>query len=142
MSTRSSISKVNADGTITSLYCHSDGYLSHNGKMLLSYYNNQEAVDALIALGDLSFIDQYVTPPAEVTHKFDDRCPGVTVAYGRDRGETGTDAQTHDTAGFIEHWRDAWIAYYYQWRDGKWYWGKDANSITNELTKEAIEKDE
>lgn len=40
MSTRSTIAYENADGTIKKVYCHYDGYLEHNGKILAEHYSN------------------------------------------------------------------------------------------------------
>ena len=90
MSTRSSIAVKRKDGTIESVYCHSDGYLEYNGIMLDKFYRNQEKINSLINLGDLSFLDRRVNPEPDVTHSFDfdKRQEGVTVAYGRDRNDT------------------------------------------------------
>ena len=38
MSTRSRIAIKQNDGTYKSIYCHSDGYLEHNGYILYNYY--------------------------------------------------------------------------------------------------------
>jgi len=54
MATRSTIALEFADGTIGQVYCHWDGYLAHNGKMLLEYYSNPFIMRDLIDLGDLS----------------------------------------------------------------------------------------
>lgn len=40
MSTRSHIGLLLEDGRIESIYCHNDGYLSHNGHILDSFYND------------------------------------------------------------------------------------------------------
>ena len=76
MSTRSMIAKQIAE----------DGYLSHNGALLLDCYNTPEKVDALLALGELSHLgkDMEAAP-----HEIADLkgMEGVTVAYCRDRGE-------------------------------------------------------
>lgn len=50
MGTRSLIAHQ-TDTCITSIYCHWDGYLSHNGKLLRYYYRYPERVAQLIALG-------------------------------------------------------------------------------------------
>jgi hypothetical protein len=72
MSTRSRIAIENQDGTVTSIYCHWDGYTSGVGKMLEKWYTTQAKVEALIELGDISSLDM---------------TPTSTVAYARDRGE-------------------------------------------------------
>jgi len=56
MATRSTIAIRNADNTVTAIYCHWDGYLSYNGKILFENYNTEEKVRELIALGDLSVL--------------------------------------------------------------------------------------
>lgn len=61
MSTNSSISMLNDDGTVTSIYCHWDGYLSYNGRILYDHYNDKEKVKQLIALGSLSSLREHVT---------------------------------------------------------------------------------
>lgn len=40
MGTRSSITVKMTDGSFKSVYCHFDGYLDHNGKMLAGHYNS------------------------------------------------------------------------------------------------------
>ena len=71
MSTRSSIAIKRKDGTIESVYCHSDGYLEYNGVMLNKFYKNPEKINSLINLGDLSFLDRQVNPDPDVVHSFD-----------------------------------------------------------------------
>jgi hypothetical protein len=72
MATRSTISIETSKG-IRSVYCHYDGYLSHNGKLLKENYNTEEKVNALIDLGDLSQLGESLES---------------TVAYHRDRKES------------------------------------------------------
>jgi len=97
---------VNEDGTVSSIYCHWDGYPEHHGKILVSHYTSREKVKALIDLGSISILAQEVEPPSIAydvdsgkgermlkrfgvmgAHSFDNPIPGVTVAYHRDRGE-------------------------------------------------------
>lgn len=56
MSTNSTISIQHKDGTIEQIYCHYDGYLSHNGKILLDFYTDRSKVEELIKLGGLSVL--------------------------------------------------------------------------------------
>lgn len=95
MSTRSFIAKQIGEDQYRTIYCHSDGYLEHNGKVLLAFYNTPEQVDELLALGDLSFLDERPNPDPSQVHSFNnnERQEGVTLAYGRDRGEQGTEAK-------------------------------------------------
>ena len=54
MATRSNIGILNEDGTVDYIYCHFDGYLQWNGRILNEHYDSEAAVRDLIALGDLS----------------------------------------------------------------------------------------
>ena len=54
MSTRSRIAIEKQDGTVESIYCHFDGYLSHNGEILQEHYSTKEKMEKLIELGDIS----------------------------------------------------------------------------------------
>ena len=100
MSTRSRIGLTRPNGSIISIYCHSDGYLEgpHGvGHTLLNHYQDRKKITALIKLGDISCLQEHVAPPVGVEHSYDhDKlAPNVTVAYMRDRGETGCGAQIH-----------------------------------------------
>lgn len=90
MSTRSTISLEFKDGTVKSIYCHSDGYLSHNGSILLSFYNDINKVKEMINLGSMSSLDKNISVPSNITHDFNNRVKGVCTFYGRDRGEKDT----------------------------------------------------
>ena len=57
MSTRSMIAIQDADGVCYTVYCHFDGYVSHMGKMLTTYFNDDESVAELINNGELRSID-------------------------------------------------------------------------------------
>lgn len=54
MSTRSGIAIKHQDGSLESVYCHCDGYTSHNGVILHDFYKTAEAVQELIDGGDMS----------------------------------------------------------------------------------------
>lgn len=89
MSTRSFIAKQTGEDEYLTVYCHSDGYLTYNGALLLDCYNTPERVDELLKLGDLSYLAESLYPNPDYPHSFDygERQSGVTVAYGRDRGD-------------------------------------------------------
>jgi hypothetical protein len=114
MGTRSRIGIENQDGTVTSSYVHWDGYLSHVGHILHTSYTTEEKIRELMALGDLSSLGK------EIGHKqsFDqptDR--NWCLAYGRDRGETDTEAQLSDN---IEAYLKLAEEYTYLWSNGEW----------------------
>ena len=85
MATRSKIAIENADGTVSAIYCHWDGYPQHNGMMLAEHYTNREKVQQLIDLGSISSLREYVFPEGE--HSFERPESATTIAYHRDRGE-------------------------------------------------------
>lgn len=95
MGTRSDIIALRADGKWQRIYCHWDGYLEHNGKILFEHYTGQKQVEKLVALGNLSILGEkigvkhpfdkprYDTPEhAEYEKKY----AGMCLAYIRDRG--------------------------------------------------------
>jgi hypothetical protein len=54
MGTRSNIGIENEDGTVDFVYCHWDGYVSNNGRILHDNYQDEDKVRKLIALGEIS----------------------------------------------------------------------------------------
>lgn len=146
MSTRSRIGMVQPDGTIRSIYCHNDGYLSWNGKKLFTHYNTPAKAKALIELGDISALREKLTPPKGAKHTFDDSIEGVTVAYGRDRGEKDCDPEVSsgvETFLAIESGQE----YSYLFENNKWsVWakydedGNDTRHLRQELSLTLITK--
>lgn len=121
MSTRSYICIEKEDGSYKGIYCHHDGYLEYNGKMLVDNYNDREKVMKLISLGDLSSLQKNIEPNPKYPHSFDydTRQKGVCIFYGRDRGETGTEAR--DVT--FERAKESWCEYMYVFRrDNEWYY--------------------
>lgn len=129
MSTRSLIAKQIGDDKFRTIYCHMDGYLTHNGALLVDHYDTPEKVDEILALGDLSFLTPQLYPDPNKPHSFDynNRQDGVTVAYGRDRGETDIEAQDLTMKELID--TQTWANYCYVFTDdNRWkyfQYGKD-----------------
>ena len=101
MSTRSRIAIELPNGKVKSIYCHNDGYLSHNGMLLEKHYTDRKKVNALIKLGDISSLAPELKPTGP--HSFNKPEYGVVVAYGRDRGELGVAANTHKDSDEFLH---------------------------------------
>ena len=131
MSTRSSISLKNSEGQFETIYCHSDGYLEHNGRILLEYYTTYEDVKRLMELGDLSLLAKNLYPDPAVMHRFGNEQDGVCVAYGRDRREVGTEAQITTTIGCEQE-------YNYVFQDGVWFYFTDSVNNKTTLTPENV----
>lgn len=132
MGTRSRIGVMHGN-KLKSVYCHWDGYLDHNGRILLEHYDSAKA-NQLVSLGDISSLAPSLDKPEG--HSFDNRADGYTVFYGRDRGETGTEwAVDHDFASFLSRVEGCGAEYYYIMRDGIWYCGDtyDHTEISGKL---------
>ena len=96
MATRSTIALEFADGTIGQVYCHWDGYLSNNGKILQEYYSNPFIVRDLIDLGGLSSLRPQIGTKHPFSHydvegmtvvEYNNLYQDMCTFYGRDRGE-------------------------------------------------------
>jgi hypothetical protein len=132
MATRSTIALEFADGTIGQVYCHWDGYLDNNGKLLQAHYMDPFKVRDLIDLGSISSL----RPEIGVAHpfsvwdlpegqkmdreEFDTKFGNMTTFHGRDRGE---DISVHKFSNFEEYVKEhQYEEYEYILRtDGKWY---------------------
>jgi hypothetical protein len=131
MATRSTIALEFADGTIGQVYCHWDGYISNNGKILLNNYMDPFKLRELIDLGQVSSLGAEIG----VKHPFDnpamfgtpeyqaykDQYGDMTKFYGRDRGEEGVGA--HYFKDFADYEQNhQYEEYEYILRtDGVWY---------------------
>ncbi len=131
MATRSTIALEFADGTVQQVYCHWDGYLDHNGKTLLEHYSDPFKLRELIDLGDISSLGPNIGEKHsfDIPHKYgtpeyeaeQEKRRAITTFYGRDRGETGTQARKF--ADFDDYRARAQSEEYnYILRkDGNWY---------------------
>ena len=127
MGTRSRIGIRNADDSVDSIYCHWDGYPEHNGRLLVAHYAGESKVRELMALGNISSL----APEIGVQHPFDTHdFPGgyvehnklyghMCMAYGRDRGETGQEAE-HSVSVQAYLNISCGAEYYYIWHYGRW----------------------
>ena len=87
MATRSTIAIELADGTVKQVYCHWDGYLDHNGQILINHYKDAAKVESLVALGSISSLRNNVGEKHDFDNTDDAREKQWTTAYHRDRGE-------------------------------------------------------
>lgn len=148
MSTRSRIGIANDDGTISSIYCHFDGYLDGVGQTLVDAYSDPAKVAELIRLGALSSLYDNVAPADGEHHSFNSPAKNVTVAYHRDRGE-GYRAPTvsADETEYRALTQKSWGEYSYLYRDGQWLVSEDGHDefvpVAEAFTRaEAEEEDE
>ncbi len=123
MSTRSNIGILNNDGTVTAVYCHWDGYVEYNGRILAEYYPEMERVKRLISGGDLSSLNKEIEPTAD--HSFDKPQDDVCVFYHRDRGEQWEDVKpdTYESiADMYNKLKNSWSEYLYVYIGNDWYY--------------------
>ena len=136
MATRSNIAIVNQDKSISSIYCHWDGYPEYTGKMLLNHYTTADIVTELLKLGNLSQLCENVNPTE--THTFAEPQKDVCVAYGRERGEKNQEAIVFEDLGEFENSAsNSWADYQYLFDNGKWsYRNVNKKNGWSELTPE------
>lgn len=83
MATRSFIARQTETG-FEGVYCHWDGYLSHNGRVLREHYSDPEKLKNLIAGGDIFAL----APEIGTQHDFRERPKGSTTFFHRDKGDS------------------------------------------------------
>jgi hypothetical protein len=131
MGTRSTIALEYADGTVEQVYCHWDGYLSNNGKILAEHYSDPFKLRKLIDLGDLSSLrpevgashpfSQFDT--TMTTEQFDALYGNMCTFYGRDRKETGVGAKKFkDYADYVANHQYEEFEYILRNVNGKAVW--------------------
>lgn len=120
MSTNSVIGVMHGD-VCKAIYCHSDGYLSYVGKVLLAHYDSAKA-NHLVAMGDMSMLGKEIGEKIDFNSRMEYDTDNVAKQcrfYGRDRGETGIEFTTvHSFTELCNHFNSE---YYYIMKDGVWY---------------------
>jgi hypothetical protein len=117
MGTRSTIIAKLSNGQTKRIYCHWDGYPEHNGRILLDHYTSQAKIDQLIALGDLSVLGEFIGQK----HAFEAKAENQCTAYGRDRGEEGTEAKlVKSLKASIKSSADCGAEFVYLWDGQAW----------------------
>jgi hypothetical protein len=126
MATRSRIAIENQDGSVTSIYCHWDGYIKSNGVILNEKYNTKDKVEALIALGDISSLDETI-----------DR----TVAYHRDQDDDLIQTPFNNVEELFEDGFRSGVEYIYCFtKDGIWL-VNELGSVNVDILSEVIEEE-
>lgn len=147
MGTRSNITVHRTDGKWARIYCHWDGYISYNGKILFENYKTQKKNEQLVRLGYLSSLGELVgkkhpfdKPPRHVNFNYDVTNPAyleydkkygrMCTAYGRDRGEKDTKADIFDL--LVDAWPepDTDAEFIYVWTEGKWFVGRPNDGLS------------
>lgn len=119
MGTHAVIAMKVADDKYLAIYCHWDGYKAGVGAKLKEHYTDFEKVKKLISLGHISSLGKEVDISEGAEHSFDKPAEDITVAYGRDCGETDQEAEgcvsIQDIKISFDHQGNVYI-----FEDGKW----------------------
>lgn len=119
MSTRSAIGIMHGD-VCKAIYCHSDGYLSYNGKVLLENYGSAKA-NQLIAMGDMSVLGKEIGEKINFNDCMEYDADDIATQcrfYSRDRGVTGVEFKTFFSDQELFNGIDA--EFFYLMKDGVW----------------------
>lgn len=106
MSVNATINAQQADGTFKQIYLHWEG--DKAARTLQKCYSDPARVQALFALGDLSYLGSSLTEQ------------GSCVSYSRDRGETGTEARVFSNMQDLVN-NTFPEAYNYFYMRGRWH---------------------
>ena len=110
MGTRSTIALEFADGSVSQVYCHWDGYLENNGQLLSQNYMDPFVVRELMDLGDFSALRESIEETRE-------------GAYSHSRGESDCDARRYmDAQEYFEECQQEEYDYILRNIDGKATW--------------------
>lgn len=123
MATRSNIGMITKERKVVVAYCHWDGYLRHNGQILLENYKNGGQVYDLVSRGSISLLGESI----DETRYFDD---GIDVDWYNSLDE------------YIDSVKDdIFIEYIYLWDCALkcWVYKQIGDVGFKELTQDAIE---
>ncbi len=150
MGTRSNIIVKLNDTEYGRIYCHWDGYPTHNGKILHTHYRKHSKCKSLVKLGNLSSLRRKIRPVKGIIHTYENPQEEVTVAYGRDRGEKSqkmhiVKATTVDEArqAIKIASGDLWdIEYFYIFDGVEWYVFADPNNAVVQKVSEVLKMED
>ena len=121
MATRSTIAKLDKDGIIKAVYCHNDGYLEYNGKMLNEHYKDESKVDELLAHGDISSLNKNIGVKIDFMD-YELRVKNEQCRfYHRDRGEDLMFNEFESDIEYIEWAEGVANGFIYLYAYGAWY---------------------
>jgi hypothetical protein len=96
-----------ADGTVQQIYCHWDGYLEHNGKILFNHYVDPYKTRELIDMGSISSLCNTIEETKQ-------------GAYHFWRGEELRVEKFNDFQDYLAHHQYEEYEYILR-KDGHWY---------------------
>mgnify|MGYP003118987157 CR=1 FL=1 len=124
MATRSTIAKLGKDGIIKAVYCHNDGYLDYNGRLLNTHYTNEDKVDKLLAEGDISSLGREIGIKVDFnkpTFNEEDDFAYQCKFYARDKGGDLMFNEFESDIEYLEWANDIANGFIYLYAYGAWY---------------------
>jgi hypothetical protein len=138
MATRSTIAIQLENSTIKQVYCHWDGYLSNNGKILVNHYKDSAKVIELINQGSISILDKNINPSENSKHDFNNKETDVCVFYCRDREEQLDIEEFKDFEDYINNAN--FEEFNYIFKNNEWYYSEDNNNTFEKVIDNTFEK--
>lgn len=128
MATRSTISILNKDNSIVTIYCHNDGYLEDNGSLLYKYYSDIDKVKKIVSLGAMSYLTTEI--------EGEDAC----CFYHRDRNEelrknVFSSYEEYKESNVFEEFN-----YLLKESDNKWYLFNKKTKVLEDLADKLLEE--
>ena len=123
MATRAIIAKLDDNG-VQAIYSHSDNYLEHTGKILDQHYQDEDKVDELLSLGDVSIVDENIGVKIDFNDYKLRAENKQCLFYARDRGEgkRKDPAILEDDIALVEFADESCDAQFiYMYAFGAWY---------------------
>ena len=103
MGTRSNVAYATEDNKIVASYCHYDGYIEHNGVMLLKYYNGEKQARDLVDNGYMSSLQPTIDQ----------------INEGRVHEDKPIEYRNEFI--FMNDLEALWDEFVYLFKEGKWY---------------------
>lgn len=109
MATRSNIGIELSNGEVEFIYCHWDGYIENNGKILYNHYNDLSKIEELIDLGAISSLEPDIEDIVDYASKGEPHKVWV--------GKTRNDAFENEYCYIWVAEEERWIV---KWGGGPW----------------------
>lgn len=136
MSTRSFIGMVKEDGNVVGIYCHFDGFLTHQGPILTEYYSDIEKVKQLIDLGSISVLAEQIGDKHDINNI---GCKSWVKAFVRDLGHPRSENEPIyyvNESESLTCFNGIGVDYCYIFKNGKWFYATRDDSSLKEIDKE------
>ena len=135
MATRSVIAKLDNKGA-KAIYCHSDGYLEHVGRVLNGHYRDESKVDELLEHGDVSSLNENIGEKLPFNDYMSFHEKKQCRFYHRDRGEKLRIEILTSKKDILDYASSCCAEYVYMFAFGYWYVYDFENKSFVELEEE------